>query len=294
MDAFPAFFPLAGRTVVIAGEGEAAEAKARLFEGSPATVVRLSEEEALDRRAYAAATLAFVAAEDDHFARQAAEAARAAGVPVNVVDRPALCDFTTPAVIDRGEVVAAIGTGGASPMLATMLRHDLEARVPEGAGRVAALFRQMQDEVREALPEAHRRRAFLRDALRGPAARAAMEGDMDQARDLLRLGLAQDAPLAAAVQYIDARGPADLLTLRAARALAAADVLVCDAAAHADVLALARRDAERREGLGLEALADLARGGRRVARLVTGSGWRTEQAALEAAGVETEVLPIAG
>lgn len=293
MDAFPAFFPLAGRTVVIAGEGEAAEAKARLFEGSPATVVRLSPEEALDHRAYASATLAFVAAEDDHFARQAAEAARAAGVPVNVVDRPALCDFTTPAVIDRGEVVAAIGTGGASPMLATLLRHDLEARVPEGAGRVAALFRQMQDEVRQALPEAHRRRAFLRGALTGPAAEAAIAGDMDRARDLLRRGLAQDAPLPAAVQYIDARGPADLLTLRAARALAAADVLVCDEGAHADVLALARRDAERRTDLQTDLLAELARDGRRVARLVTGAAWRTEQAALEAEGVETEVLPIA-
>ncbi|MGA0605660.1 NAD(P)-dependent oxidoreductase [Phenylobacterium sp. VNQ135] len=294
MDAFPAFFPLAGRTVVIAGEGEAADAKARLFEGSPATVVRLSAEEALDHRAYAAATLAFVAAEDDHFARQAAEAARAAGVPVNVVDRPALCDFTTPAVIDRGEVVAAIGTGGASPMLATLLRHELETRVPEGAGRVAALFRQMQDEVRQALPEPHRRRAFLRGALTGPAAEAAIAGDMDRARDLLRQGLAQDAPLPAAVQYIDARGPADLLTLRAARALAAADVLVCDEGAHADVLALARRDAERRSGLRTDALADLAREGRRVARLVTGSTWRTEQAALEADGTETQVLPIAG
>jgi len=294
MDAFPAFFPLAGRTVVIAGEGEGAEAKARLFHGSPATVVRIAGAKALDPKAYAAATLAFVAAEDDAFARDAAEAARAAGVPVNVVDRPALCDFTTPAVIDRGEVVAAIGTGGASPMLATLLRHDLEARVPEGAGRVAALFRTMQDEVRQALPEAHRRRAFLRAALTGPAAEAAMRGEMDEARDLLRRALAQDAPLAAAVQYVDARGPADLLTLRAARALAAADVLACDADAHADVLMLARRDAERLVGLSVEALADLARDGRRVARLVTGTAWRTEQAALDAAGVDTEVLPIAG
>ncbi len=294
MDAFPAFFPLAGRRVVIAGHGEAAEAKARLFVGSPATVVRLSDAEALDRRAYASATLAFIAADDEHFARQAAEAARAAGVPVNVVDRPALCDFTTPAVIDRGEVVAAIGTGGASPMLATLLRHDLEARVPEGAGRVAALFRQTQDEVRQALPDAHRRRAFLRAALTGPAAEAAMQGDIGRARELLRAALAQDAPLPAAVRYIDARGPADLLTLRAARALAAADVLACDAGAHADVLALARRDAERREDASIADLADLARDGQRVARLVTGSRWRTEQAALETAGIETEVLPIAG
>jgi precorrin-2 dehydrogenase/sirohydrochlorin ferrochelatase len=293
MDAFPAFFPLAGRTVAIAGEGEAAAAKARLFEGSPATVVRLTGPPALDPRAYAGASLAFVAAEDDAWARAAVEAARAAGVPVNAVDRPALCDFTTPAVIDRGEVVAAIGTGGASPMLATMLRQDIEARVPEGTGRIAALFRLMQDEVRGALPDAHARRRFLRAALTGPAAEAAQAGDMEGAKERLRAALFDTPQLAGRVLYVDARGPADLLTLRAARALAVADVLACDPEAHADVLALARRDAERLEGLTAAQLIDLAAEGLQVARLITGSSWRTEQAALDAAGVSTEVLPIA-
>ena len=113
MDAFPAFFPLSGKTVVIAGAGEQADAKLRLFAGSPASVKRLDGEAALDPIEYAGAILAFIASPDDAFAEAAANAARAASVPVNVVDRPALCDFTTPAVIDRGEVVAAIGTGGA-------------------------------------------------------------------------------------------------------------------------------------------------------------------------------------
>jgi precorrin-2 dehydrogenase / sirohydrochlorin ferrochelatase len=294
MDAFPAFFPLAGRTVVIAGEGEAAEAKARLFAGSPATLTRLTGAEALDAKSYAGATLAFVAAADDGWAMAAAEAARAANVPVNVVDRPALCDFVTPAVIDRGEVVAAIGTGGASPVLATLLRHDIEARVPEGAGRVAALFRSMQDEVRAALPDPHRRRAFLRTALGGPAAEAAMAGASEAAKALLREALAQDAPLPGLVRFIDARGPAELLTLKAARALAAADLLVSDPDAHAEVLALARRDAERLPPQPAERLAALARDGRRIARLVTTPAWRTEEAALQSAGVRTEVLPICG
>lgn len=293
MDAFPAFFPLAGRTVAIAGEGEAADAKARLFAGSPATLVRLTGEAALDSASYAGMALAFIAGDDEAWARSAAEAARAAHVPVNVVDRPALCDFTTPAVIDRGEVVAAIGTGGASPMLATMLRQDIEARVPEGAGRIAALFRTMQDEVRAALPEAHMRRRFLRGALAGPAAEAAMAGDLEGAKARLRAALFDGPQLAGAVRYIDARGPVDLLTLRAVRALAAADVLVCDPDTHADVLALARRDAERSDGRSVAQLCELAAGGLTVARLITGSAWRTEQAALEAAGVATEVLPIA-
>jgi precorrin-2 dehydrogenase/sirohydrochlorin ferrochelatase len=294
MDAFPAFFPLSGKVVVIAGAGEPAQAKVRLFEGSPAAIRRLEGADALEPEAYAGAILAFIASPDDAFAKAAAGAARAAGVPVNVVDRPALCDFTTPAVIDRGEVVAAIGTGGASPMLATLLRHDIEAQVPEGAGRVAALFAGLQDEVRRALPEPHRRRAFLRAALTGPAAQAAARGDKAQAVRLLREALSRDEPGAGRVQFIDARGPADLLTLRAARALAAADVLVCDEGAHADILALTRRDAERTGPQSFEHLAALAAQGLRVARLVTGPAWRSEQAELEGAGIETDVLPIAG
>ncbi|HEY2751503.1 NAD(P)-dependent oxidoreductase [Phenylobacterium sp.] len=293
MDAFPAFYPLSGATVAIAGSGEAAEAKARLFAGSPATIRRLEGEAALKPESYAGAILAFIASPDDAFAETAAGAARAANVPVNVVDRPGLCDFTTPAVIDRGEVVAAIGTGGASPMLATLLRHDIETRVPEGAGRVAALFASLQDEVRKALPEPHRRRAFLRAALTSPAAEAAMRGDQARASQLLRAALERDEPGAGMVQFIDARGPADLLTLRAARALASADVLACDAEAHAEVLALARRDAERTGPQAPERLAELAARGLRVARLVTGAAWRTELVRLAEAGVETEVLPIA-
>ena len=293
MDAFPAFYPLSGKTIVIAGTGEAAEAKLRLFEGSPARIRRLEGEAALAPHAYEDAALAFIATDDDVFAEAAAGAARAAHVPVNVVDRPALCDFTTPALIDRGEVVAAIGTGGASPMLATLLRHDIEARVPQGAGHVAALFAGMQAEIRKALPEPHRRRAFLRAALNGPAAEAALRGDKAMAVTLLREALGRDEPAAGRVQFIDARGPADLLTLKAARALAAADVLVCDEAAHPDVLALARRDAERTGPLPAERLAELTVQGLRVARLVTDPAWRGEQAALESAGVETEVMPIA-
>jgi precorrin-2 dehydrogenase/sirohydrochlorin ferrochelatase len=294
MDAFPAFYPLTGRIVAIAGTGEAAAAKVRLFEGSPATLRRLEGDVALEPKSYVGALLAFVASDDEAFAQGAAAAARAAHVPVNVVDRPALCDFTTPAVIDRGEVVAAIGTGGASPMLATLLRHDIEARVPEGAGRVAALFRTMQDEVRRALPDAHRRRAFLRAALTGPAGQAAQAGDLVRASELLRKALAGDSPGLGLVQFVDARGPADLLTLRAARALAAADVLVCDAGAHAEVLALTRRDAERLRLQSPKRLAELAGKGLRVARLVVDPDWRSEHAALTAAGVDVEILPIAG
>ena len=121
MDSFPAFFPLAGAKVVLAGKGPGIEAKARLLASSPAVLVRLEGNEALLPGAYRGARLAFVAGDDELFAQAAAAAARAAHVLVNVIDRPAWSDFNTPAVVDRGEVVAAIGTGGASPVLATLL-----------------------------------------------------------------------------------------------------------------------------------------------------------------------------
>ena len=189
MDSFPAYFPLAGRRVVIVGSTDAADGKARLFDGSPAQVVRIDDGRALDPDTYRGAVLVFIASEDEAFDAAAARAAREAGAPVNVVDRPALCDFFTPALVDRGEVVAAVGTGGASPVLAQMLKEEIASRVPEGAGRVAALLRQFRDETRKAFPDMQQRAVFLRGVLTGPAAQAALDGDMEQARVLLREAL---------------------------------------------------------------------------------------------------------
>lgn len=292
MDAFPAYFPLAGAKIVVAGSGEGAEAKARLFDGSPARLVRVEGPEAFLAGTYAGASLVFVASPDDLFIQAAVTAARAAHVPVNVVDRPSLCDFTTPAVIDRGEVVAAVGTGGASPMLATLLRNTIEARIPEGTGRIAALFRKMQDEVREALPDLPRRRTFLRKALEGPAADAALAGNMEAAEALLRQALSEDGPQAGRLQFVAGRGPADLLTLRASRVLAAADVLVVPADADRDVLGLARRDAERLEPdeATPERLIALVGEGLKVACLITAAPDPAALRAYAEAGLEVEVL----
>jgi precorrin-2 dehydrogenase/sirohydrochlorin ferrochelatase len=277
MDAFPAFFPLAGRRVVVVGSGEAADNKARLFDGSPATLARLSEDEASQPGAFDGAILAFIASEDEAFIVQAAGAARAAGAAVNVVDHPEHCDFYTPAVIDRGAVVAAVGATGAAPLLAAMLRNTIEAQVPEGAGRVAALFRATRDEVRAALPDIGDRRGFLRDALNGPAAQAALDGDMDAALALLREAIAALAegprprPMGR-VDFIVGAGPADLLSLRAARALSQADVLIADPRLPPEITAMARRDARRApfaDSATLK-LAELAGDGLRVVCAVTG------------------------
>ena len=293
MDAFPAFFPLAGRRIVVAGSGDFADAKARLFDGSPAEVIRVAGDAATTAAAYHGAALAFVAGEDEAFVTAAAAAARAAGVPVNVVDHPALCDFITPAVIDRGEVVAAVGTTGAAPMLAAMLRNDIEATIPPGAGRVAALMRNLRDDIREALPDLAHRRAFLRDILSGPVAAAAGAGDTAEAARLLRLALAQDpnAVRAGRICLIDGSGPADLLSLRASRALSLAEALIADAGVDAGVLGLVRRDAYRLPGETSAAeIAALAAAGRQVVRLTFGAPDLAQRAALATAGVVVEVL----
>jgi len=295
LDSFPAFFPLAGRKVVIAGSGEAADAKARLFDGSPATLVRLDGHAAYLPGSYSGAAFAFIASPDEVFVQAAAGAARAARVLVNVVDRPELCDFNTPAVIDRGQVVAAVGTGGGAPVLATMLRNDIEAQVPEGTGRVAALLAKFQTEVRKTLPALHERRAFLRDAVMGEAAAAAREGDMDRAGQLFREALARGGARRGLVRFIAGKGPADLLTLRALRALGSADVLVLDADVEPDVLKMARRDAERLDADGADAphLIQLAREGRQIVRLITHPVSPALVHALTQAEVAVEVLPVA-
>jgi siroheme synthase-like protein len=249
MDAFPAFYPLRGARVIIAGEGEPAEAKARLFAGSPARVVRLSRAEGLDPEAYRGADLIFVASFDTTFRTAAAAAARAAGAPLNVADAPELSDFHTPAIIDRGQVVAAIGTAGASPLMASLVRSDLEALLPESAGRIAAMLGERREAVREAFPDLAQRRAFLRKVLAGPAAVAAAAGDMRGAIGHLDRAIEIGGSSRGRVVVIDAPPAPDLISLRAARLLAVADLIISNAEADALLANHGRRDAQR---LGIE------------------------------------------
>lgn len=269
MEAFPAFFPLKGARVVIAGEGEGAEAKARLLAGSPARLERVRGAAALATGAYAGAALAFVASPDADFCRAAAEAAKAAGAPVNVVDHPELCDFHTPAIIDRGQVVAAIGTGGAAPIVSALLRAELEAKIPAGLGRLATLFGRLRPEIVAAFPDLAHRRAFLRALLAGPAVAATEAGDDGKAEQLVRAELARGVAALGAIWLIAAPASRDDLSLRAARALAEADTLVLADGVATDLAVLARRDAPRRMlvDAGAGFLAQEAAEGRQTAVL---------------------------
>ena len=286
MEAFPAFYPLKGARVVIAGEGEGAEAKARLLAGSPAQIERVRGEAALASAAYAGAALAFVASPDTEFCRAAAAAAKAAGVSVNVVDHPELCDFHTPAIIDRGQVVAAIGTGGAAPIVSALLRAELEAKIPAGLGRLAELFGWLRPEIVAAFPDLSHRRAFLRALLSGPAAEAADAGDLVKAEQLVRSELARGVAALGRVWLIAAPASRDDLSLRAARALAEADTLVLADGVAPEVAVLARRDAPRRALADADAafLAKEAAEGRQTAVLAGGNALASLAQALDRLG----------
>ena len=293
MDIFPAFHPLVGRRVVIAGDGEPAESKARLFAGSAAEVVRLEGAAALEPAAYAGAVLIFIASWDEAFAVAATAAARAAGAPVNVVDRPAMSDFHTPAIIDRGAVVAAIGTGGGAPVLASLLRAEIEARIPAGAGEIAALLGDRRAALRAAFPDLTDRRSFFRAILAGEVARAAGDGDIARAGRLLDEAIANGWKAVGGVSFIDLPAAADLISLRAVRVLNIADVVVGSPGASAILGSHARRDAEHLQPASVTAakLAELAGAGRRVA--LVGAEDAGLQGELKSLGVSVEVLEAA-
>jgi precorrin-2 dehydrogenase/sirohydrochlorin ferrochelatase len=198
MDAFPAFIPLSGKSVLVVGEGEMADGKADLFAGSPARLHRRPfDTSAFEAATYRGFDLVFIAAPDDEGGAAAAAAARAGGARlVNVVDRPSLCDFYTPALVDRGAVVAAVGTNGSGPVLAQRLKRAIAGVVPEGAGAVADLLKRLQGDIRARFPDFPGRRAFIGALLDGPAAAAAMDGRAAEALALARADLAAAGPAA--------------------------------------------------------------------------------------------------
>ena len=245
MDVFPAFVPLTGRRVGLTGSGEGLAARHRLLSGSPAQIVDLDLSEAADPKSWTGMALGFVADPDPAACAAAAAAARAAGVPVNVMDRPALCDFTVPAIIDRGAVVAALGTGGASPLLVSRLRAEIETRLPPGVGRLAAYLEARKDVLRARFPDPADRRVFLSGLLDGELPQALEMGGEAAADAVLIPALESGTAPRGQLFSLPADTPAELVSLKACRVLAGVDLLVLGEGADTGLATLARRDAAR-------------------------------------------------
>ena len=233
MHQLPIFLNLTSRTVVLVGEGEAADAKARLIERAGGRIVAAWE---------AGASLAFVAL--DEGAEEAAAALRARGLLVNVVDRPDLCDFTTPAIVDRAPVTIAIGTGGASAGLAKAVRQRIEALLPARLGALASALHTARGAMKARWPAAADRRRAIDAAL---ASGGALDPLDDGAPDRVNDWLAADGatPASRLETILLASFDPDDLTLRAARLLGEADHIFHPAGIATAILARARADAVR-------------------------------------------------
>lgn len=272
MKHLPLFFDLAGRKVAVVGEGTKADLRADLARSAGADVCRLDARSATPQD-FRGAVAAFVATGDEAADVAGHQLAKAAGVPLNVADRPALCDFIMPAIVDRDSVIVAISTGGSSPTLATVLPGRIEGALPERLGLLARLAATFRARVNEVIAEPAQRRAFLRRLVEGSAARLALAGDEAGARRVAlgELDAARRQMTPSGSVHIVGAGPGDpdLLTLRAAQLLQEADAILHDDLVPPAVMARARRDAEivsvgKRKGRPGWAQADIEAGERFV------------------------------
>jgi len=238
MHSLPIFVRLGGAPVILIGAGEAAQAKRRLIERASGRPV-----EADDARA-GKARIAFIALEEHAAAEAAAARLKARGLLVNVVDRPDLCDFTTPAIVDRDPVLVAIGTGGASSGLAAALRQRLEDLLPTALGRLASALHAARESMRQRWPDGGERRRALALAL-APGGLLDPFGNVPDVEEWLDSG--HSAALAE-VHCVGVSSPdPDLLTVRDARALGRADRIVHPPGTPPAILARVRADAVRLE-----------------------------------------------
>jgi uroporphyrin-III C-methyltransferase/precorrin-2 dehydrogenase/sirohydrochlorin ferrochelatase len=303
---FPIFLDLQGRTALVLGNGEVAQRKAEMLARAGAQIRRAAH---FDAALLPGCALAIGADAPEADLQALSQAAHAAGIPVNVVDRPELCSFITPSIIDRDPVTIAVSSAGTAPVLARLLRARIEALIPPAYGRLALLADRFKAEIRCRLPDLTARRRVLERLLTGRAADLVFAGREDAAAEEFTRALAEQ-PSKTGMVFLVGAGPgaADLLTLRAQRLLGEADVIVHDRLVTQDVLDMARRDAERiyvgkaranhclKQNEINDLLIRLAREGRKVVRLKGGDpfifGRGGEEAeALAEAGIPCEIVP---
>jgi uroporphyrin-III C-methyltransferase / precorrin-2 dehydrogenase / sirohydrochlorin ferrochelatase len=327
----PVFLALHGKRALLAGGGRAAAWKAELLSAAGAHVDIYADDTCGEMAELAAdppggeitvrprgwmaedlqgAAVAVGAFESDNEAARFCRAARAAGVPVNIIDKPAFCDFSFGAIVNRSPLVIGISTDGAAPVFAQAIRAKLEALLPKGFAAWAAAAARWRDALKISNLSFNARRRFWQlftaHALRHPNSEPA-DADFDRLVD--KAAGEQSAVENGSVTLVGA-GPGDseLLTLRAVRALQSADIILFDDLVSREVLDFARREAKKmlvgKTGFGPSCqqedinklMVAFAKQGRRVVRLKGGNplifAWAAEEiAACRAAGISVEVVP---
>ena len=290
---YPAFFDIKGRPCLVVGGGAAALAKIQLLRRAGADItliapridahlrtfgdlsgvtLKMSEFSAED---VIGCALVHAASGEPELDQAVASAARARNIPVNVVDHAALSSFVMPAIVDRGLVVVAISSGGASPVLARRVRAEIETLLPHGLGRLARFAHSFRSAVQATFTDFETKLRFWENFFDGHLAESVLAGEEHQARsDMLALVNRTQLPPTGEIQDITVDpAQADLLTLREVRRIGRADLIIHDAAISSAILDHARRDAVRFQAsrnadqtvnLGLAE----CRAGKRVVRLV--------------------------
>ncbi len=327
---YPAFMNLTGRPVLLVGGGEPAARKLRLLIRSGARVTVVASRangEIAELAKTGSVTLRcrhFRPADLDGqglvigatglpaIDAEVSRAAEAAGLPVNIVDRPELSTFITPAIVDRDPIVIGISTGGAAPVLARRIRATIETLLPSRLGQLARFAESFRTAVAALVPGGRPRRVFWDAFFDGPIARSVLAGNERAARktmlSLVNRRGSQEAPEGSVAIVGAGPGDPDLLTLRALGALQNADVVVYDRLIGPEILDRARRDAERiyvgkakgdhpasQDEIN-DLLLDHARSGKRVVRLKGGDpfifGRGGEEAEyLRRHGIAVELVP---
>lgn len=304
MDYLPIFINIRQRPCAVIGGGAVAARKIALLRKAEASV-RVISPDLVDELAALAdkgliehqargfedrdiddCALVIAATDDRKLNEGISQMARARYLPVNVVDNPDLCSFIMPSIIDRSPVQIAISTGGASPVLARMIRTRLEGLIPASYGRLGALVESFRSKVKAAFPNVEMRRTFWENILGGSVAELVFTGHDEDAREKLEQALEQASadPQLSGEVYLVGAGPGDpdLLTFRALRLMQQADVVVYDRLVSPAIMDMVRRDAEviyvgkkradhtmQQENIN-QLLVDLAKQGKRVLRLKGG------------------------
>jgi len=329
MDYFPLFLKLKQQNCLVIGAGEIAARKIELLAraGAKITVVANNispavakmqtkhdlniKQKEFEKEDINGFRLVVSATNNSSTNILVADSATKLNIPVNVVDNPALCSFIFPAIIDRSPIITAVSSGGASPVLARLLRAKIESIIPPAYGHLAQLAEKFRQPVKDQIKQPAQRRIFWEDVLQGGIAELVFSGKIQEAESqLTKLISNTESTDSIGEIYLVGAGPGDpdLLTFRALRLMQQADVVVYDRLVSAEILDLTRRDSEKiyvgkqRENHHLpqdsinQLLADLAKKGKRVVRLkggdpfIFGRGGEEIETLMEQ-GIHFQVVP---
>ncbi|KRB51247.1 siroheme synthase [Rhizobium sp. Root708] len=328
----PVFWALESKRVIVAGGSDAAAWKAELLAACGAEVhvyadalsdtfekliLRGAEHpqggfihhsQAWDETIFAGAAIAIADCEENGEAKAFFDAARSAGVPVNVIDKPAFCQFQFGSIVNRSPVVVSISTDGAAPILAQAIRRRIETLLPQALKGWAGLAQSLRDRINERLAPGPLRRAFWetfvdRAFSSSDTPEESVGGLLLEQAERLREAPAHSSR--GRVTLVGAGpGDAELLTLKAVRALQAADVILFDDLVSSEVLELARREAKRmlvgkrggrtscRQEEINDMMVNLAKAGKHVVRLKSGDPMIFGRAGEEIAHLDRENIPV--